>query len=66
MPWIQPKTDWESSDKFNASDYNRIKGNLNFLHERAEQFYPNFGIIDMGEYRHDIYFLQQWSIYPME
>ena len=48
MPWIQPKTDWESSDKFNVSDYNRIKGNLNFLHERAEQFYPNFGIIDMG------------------
>ena len=48
MPWIQPKTDWESSDRFNASDYNRIKGNLNFLHERAEQFYPNFGIIDMG------------------
>lgn len=45
---VSEKTDWESSDRFNASDYNRIKGNLNFLHERAEQFYPNFGIIDMG------------------
>lgn len=48
MPWIQPKTNWAVGDRFNISDYNRIKGNLNFLHERAEEFYPNFGIIDMG------------------
>lgn len=48
MPWIQPKTNWAVRDRFNISDYNRIKGNLNFLHERAEEFYPNFGIIDMG------------------
>ncbi len=48
MEWIQPKTNWAVGDRFNISDYNRIKGNLNFLHERAEEFYPNFGIIDMG------------------
>lgn len=48
MAWIQPKTNWAVGDRFNISDYNRIKGNLNFLHERAEEFYPNFGIIDMG------------------
>ncbi len=49
MPWVQPKTDWNASDRFNMTDYNRIKGNLNFLHARAEQFYSDFGIIDMGE-----------------
>lgn len=48
MAWIQPKTNWAVGVRFNISDYNRIKGNLNFLHERAEEFYPNFGIIDMG------------------
>lgn len=48
MAWIQPKTNWAVGDRFNISHYNRIKGNLNFLHERAEEFYPNFGIIDMG------------------
>lgn len=28
MAWITPKTDWKSSDYFNADDYNRIKNNL--------------------------------------
>lgn len=48
MEWIQPKTDWVISDRFNISDYNRIKNNLNFLHEKAEELYPNFDIINMG------------------
>ncbi len=48
MAWIQPKTNWAVGDRFNISDYNRIKGNLNFLHERAEEFYPDFNIINMG------------------
>lgn len=28
MAWITPKTDWKSTDYFNAVDYNRIKNNL--------------------------------------
>lgn len=48
MAWIQPKTNWAVRDRFNISDYNRIKGNLNFLHERAEELYPDFNIINMG------------------
>lgn len=48
MAWIQPKTNWAVGDRFNISDYNRIKGNLNFLHERAEELYPDFDIINMG------------------
>ena len=31
MSWIEPKTDWTSSDYFNAEDYNRIIGNVIYL-----------------------------------
>lgn len=31
MAWIQPKTDWVASDYFNATDYNRINGNVAHL-----------------------------------
>lgn len=48
MAWIQPKTNWAVGDRFNISDYNRIKGNLIFLHERAEELYTDFDIINMG------------------
>lgn len=48
MAWIQPKTDWAITDRFNATDYNRIKNNLNYLHDYAERLYDEFEIIDMG------------------
>lgn len=49
MAWITPKTDWESTDFFNAADYNRIKGNLNVISDLAKVLYPNFaGIANMG------------------
>ena len=35
MAWIEPKTDWTSSTRFNIEDYNRIKNNLTYLHEIA-------------------------------
>ena len=31
--WITPKTNWVATDPVNASDYNRISGNLNYLNE---------------------------------
>lgn len=31
MAWIEPKTDWSASDFFNATDYNRIIGNMAYL-----------------------------------
>ena len=39
MAWITPKTDWHgevtdgiyTGDRFNASDYNRIKNNIAFF-----------------------------------
>lgn len=47
--WKQPKTDWKSMDKFNWRDYNRIKNNLTWLHEKACELYKHFPIDDMGE-----------------
>lgn len=49
MAWQTPKTDWAvyygadgayTGDYFNAGDYNRIKGNLEYLRTSAEQVGP--------------------------
>lgn len=53
MAWIEPKTNWVSTDRFNIEDYNRIKGNIEYLHERAEKLYRAFGIQNMGEDKAD-------------
>ena len=47
--WKPPKTNWKSTDKFNWSDYNRIKNNLKWIHEKACELYKPFKIDDMGE-----------------
>lgn len=47
MAWITPKTNWSAGtgaspydgDYFNAEDYNRIRNNLLFLTDLAEQMY---------------------------
>lgn len=36
MSWITPKTDWTVLDYFNIEDYNRIKGNIEYLVEYAK------------------------------
>lgn len=53
MEWITPKTDWSAVDsidnRFDATDYNRIKNNLNYLVELAETLKFHILIEDMGE-----------------
>ena len=49
MSWITPKTDWVATDRFNISDYNRIRGNISYLHEEAVKIFGPFDIEDMGE-----------------
>lgn len=49
VEWIEPKTDWSTSDRFNIVDYNRIKNNLTYLHEYANELYVPFDTEDMGE-----------------
>ena len=48
MAWSTPKTDWTASDSFNIGDYNRIKNNLQYLHDESENIFGQYAIIDMG------------------
>lgn len=47
--WIEPKTDWVRSDKFNYKDYNRIKNNIAYLKEKVIEIYADFSFEDMGK-----------------
>lgn len=47
--WKDPKTNWNSTDKFNFSDYNRIKNNLLYLYELSLLMFEEYDIEDLGE-----------------
>lgn len=47
--WVNPKVNWAETDRFNISDYNRIKNNLSYLKERANSIIRPFSIEDMGD-----------------
>ncbi len=50
MSWVTPKTNWVGSDFFNANpDYERIKGNIEYLHTIGQQLYGSFAITTMIE-----------------
>ena len=49
VEWNIPKIDWKMTDRFNLDDYNRIKNNLQWLHEKVSELYNPFNIVDMGE-----------------
>lgn len=53
MSWQQPKTNWTVMDRFNIGDYNRIRGNLAYLHAKAQELYHAFSVADMGEDKAD-------------
>ena len=43
MAWITPKTNWINGDRFNLDpDYNRIKGNIEYLIELSKTIYPDY------------------------
>lgn len=51
--WETPKTDWHGfvngngdyeGDRFNSTDYNRIKNNIQYLHDMAVEMYEEFSI----------------------
>lgn len=55
--WETPKTDWYGEvdangnyvgDRFNATDFNRIKNNLKHLQSMAIQMYDEFSLVDLG------------------
>lgn len=47
--WITPKEDWTAVDYFNLSDYDRIRGNLQYLRNMAVSLYANFELHGLGE-----------------
>lgn len=52
MAWIEPKTDWKSSDYFNVEDYNRIIGNLEYLKALGTSLFygfPNIASLGAGK-----------------
>ncbi len=51
--WHPPKTDWAQTDRFNFKDYNRIKNNIEYLHQKAVSLWKPFNIEDMGENIYD-------------
>ena len=55
MGWLQPKTDWTASDYFNASDYNRIVGNVLYLEELSV---ATIGTLDFYQMTQEKYHLQ--------
>lgn len=43
MSWIIPKTNWVNGDRFNINpDYERIKGNIEYLVELSKTLYPDY------------------------
>lgn len=36
--WQEPKTDWSADDYINIADYNRIIGNIAYLHDLQQEF----------------------------
>lgn len=49
MAWIEPKTDWTSTDYFNAEDYNRIIGNITHLKALGDDLFSGLSNLSMGE-----------------
>lgn len=49
MAWIEPKTNWESTDYFNIEDYNRIVGNLTYLKSFSEKLFRSYNLLDMEQ-----------------
>lgn len=43
MAWVTPKTSWVNGDRFNLDpDYNRIKGNIEYLIDLSKTMYPEY------------------------
>ena len=74
MAWETPKTDWYGEvvdgiyvgDRFNATDYNRIKNNLSYLRELAVKMYKEFSIASIGSDKSPSDFFYAEEINKME
>lgn len=51
--WIEPKTDWKPTDRFNWWDYNRIRSNLEWLYKKCCEIAGTPKHEDVGENIYD-------------
>jgi hypothetical protein len=52
--WVTPKTDWKADDYFNLDpDYNRIKGNIQWIKDFSAKMYDDFPMLSMGDFTVD-------------
>ena len=58
--WYEPKTNWVKTDKFNITDFNRIKSNIQWLHSNAARLNKYFAIENMGNNPEG--FLSYWNV----
>lgn len=63
MAWITPKTDWKSTDYFNAVDYNRIKNNLSQISNMVGTLYLTTNLD--GEILPDATYVDRPSAYKL-
>lgn len=64
--WHAPKTNWQPLDPVSIKDYNRIKGNLEYLQERASKLYSAFQIQSMETDKTDYlayYHADEWNLF---
>ena len=47
MIWIIPKTNWNNSEWFEISDWNRIKGNIEYIQDLISELYPNYSVLSV-------------------
>ena len=63
--WHTPKVNWQPTDPVNYTDYNRIKNNLEYLHERGCILFHVFDIRDMGDNKEgytDYTYADEWNL----
>ena len=50
MAWSTPKTNWVNGDRFNIDpDYNRIKGNIEYLVALSKTMYPDYNTPELED-----------------
>lgn len=49
MEWLPPKIDWTEDDYFNAIDYNRIIGNIDYLNNYAKRLFLDISSLSEKE-----------------
>lgn len=49
MEWIEPKTDWDSTDYFNIEDYGRIVNNIAYLKRYVQEILIDIQGSDFSE-----------------